>query len=209
MPRPLDPKDEEHYRLRHPAESRVKYGVDHESYVYQLGLDMDSAMGVMEVLRRGVWEQGVGALWTGGCDTTWKKTEEKRRIKNGWKVPLVWGLGANYNVKFRMKGPWRWEGAEQVMETELWRMIKRRRWFWEHFCLSLLPMMIFGPVSLLVWVYASVVGMLMGVDDLTRDEKKGLGVKGERMMGLGSKKVMVNGVDGRWMRGNIALEAEL
>ncbi|KAK3494253.1 FAD/NAD(P)-binding domain-containing protein [Neurospora hispaniola] len=184
IPRPLDSKDEEHYRLRHPAESRVKYGVDHESYVYQLGLDMDSAMGVMEVLRRGLWERGVGALWKGEGDGTWKKTKKKKKKKkkNGWKLPLVWGLGANYNVKFRMKGPWRWEGAEEVMETELWRMIKRRRWFWEHFCLSLLPMMIFGPVSLLV---------------------------GERGMGLGSKKEMVNGVEGRWMREKMPLEAEL
>ena len=200
IPRPLEAKDEDHYRLHHPVDSRVKYGIDHESYVYQLGLDMDSAMGFTEILYRAFWER----VWQRG---DWK---------NGWKLPVVWALGANYNVKFRMKGPWRWTeeergggggGAEEVMETELWTMIKRRRWFWEHFCLSLLPMMIFGPVSALVWVYAWVFGVL-GVDLTTQGMEKG-GLKG-----MGSKKKALvkgngNGVEGKWMREKMALEAEL
>ncbi|CCC11410.1 hypothetical protein SMACR_02068 [Sordaria macrospora] len=202
IPRALEQKDEKHYRLHHPADSRVKYGIDHESYVYQLGLDMDSAMGFFEVLKRGLWER----VWKGGD------------IK-GWRLPIVWALGANYNVKFRTKGPWRWDGtegghgAEEVMETELWTMIKRRRWFWEHFCLSLLPMMIFGPVSLLVWVYAWVVGVVFGVD-LTRQGKEGM--KG---IGMGSRKVLGNGnvngngngngVERGWMREKMALQSEL
>ncbi|KAJ4417222.1 hypothetical protein N0V85_001928 [Neurospora sp. IMI 360204] len=73
IPRQLDPKDEEHYRLRHPADSRVKYGVDHESYVYQLGLDMDSAMGFTEILKRGLWERG------------WKRKRGDAWKNNGWK----------------------------------------------------------------------------------------------------------------------------
>lgn len=181
-----DPADEDHYRLHHPADSRVKYGIDHESYVYQLGLDMDSAMGFTEV------------LWRGFVDRLWAKGDTK-----GWTLPLVWAFGANYNVKFRMKGPWRWEGgAEEVMETELWTMIKRRRWFWEHFCLSLLPMMIFGPISLLVWLYATVVGVVVGADL----------AKKETEVKMGSKKALLNGVkgvEGKWMKERLALEAEL
>jgi dimethylaniline monooxygenase (N-oxide forming) len=108
IPRPLLPQDEPHYRLHHAKGSRIHYGIDHESYIYQLGLDMDSAMGITEVLWLGL------SRWSSGY---------------GWRLPIVWALGANYNTKFRMRGPWRWDGAEDVMETEFWEVIQRRRWF--------------------------------------------------------------------------------
>ena len=187
IPRPLEAKDEDHYRLHHPVDSRVKYGIDHESYVYQLGLDMDSAMGFTDILYRAF------------VDRVWGKAD-----MSGWKLPIVWGLGANYNVKFRLKGPWRWEeGAEDVMETELWTMIKRRRWFWEHFCLSLLPMMIFGPLSLLVWFYATFMGVVLGVDLTTSKQEMGVKV-GSKKLGNGVKEV-----ERKWVREKMALEAEL
>ncbi|KAF2434419.1 dimethylaniline monooxygenase [Tothia fuscella] len=31
--------------------------------------------------------------------------------------------------KFRLEGPWKWEGAQKVMETEIWETIARRRFF--------------------------------------------------------------------------------
>lgn len=142
-------RDEEtHYRLAHPSGSRINYGVDHESYVYQLALDMGSAMGGVEVFWRGVVER-----W-------WVKGGSGK----GWRLPIVWALGANYNTKFRLTGPWRWEGAEEVLEGELWEVIRRRRWFFDHFLLSFLPMAIFGPVSLAVWVYATLYWVVMGVE---------------------------------------------
>ena len=114
---PLLERDESHYRLHHPEGNRITYGIDHESYVYQLGLDMDSAMGFGEVVGRGLF---------GG-------------VKGGWKIPLVWALGANYNTKFRLRGPWRWvDGAEEVMTGEFWGVIMRRRWFWGEFLVLLL-----------------------------------------------------------------------
>lgn len=45
-------------------------------------------------------------------------------------VFLTWALGPNFNTKFRLIGHWRWSGASQVMENELWNVIVRRRgWF--------------------------------------------------------------------------------
>ncbi|OIW29196.1 FAD/NAD(P)-binding domain-containing protein [Coniochaeta ligniaria NRRL 30616] len=141
VPRPLAPEDERHYRLLHPPESRVQYGVDHESYAYQLALDMDAAPGALEVV-------GLG-LVAGG-----------NRV---WRLPLVWALGANFNAKFRLRGPWRWEGAVDVLGDELWETVARRGWFFGHFSLSALPMMIFGPISLMFWIYATIWELLMGV----------------------------------------------
>jgi dimethylaniline monooxygenase (N-oxide forming) len=116
IPRPLAPDDEPHYRLLHPPGSRVQYGVDHETYAYQLALDMDSAPGALEVV-------GLG-LVAGG--------------NRAWRLPLTWALGANFNAKFRMRGPWRWEGAVDVMADELWETVARRGWFFgESFSYSL------------------------------------------------------------------------
>jgi len=111
IPRPLLPQDEQHYRLLVSEDARVQYGVDHESYVYQLALDMDSALGFWEVVRLG-WQ---------------------RRAFGGWKLPLVWALACNMNTKFRVRGPWKWDGALDVMETEMWDLICRRRWLYGMF----------------------------------------------------------------------------
>ena len=103
IPRPLSSSDEHHYKMRSPENARIKYGVDHESYVYQLALDMDSALGFQEALQLG-----------------WSKN---------WRLPLVWALSANLNTKFRLKGPWKWNEAEKVMLGEIWGMICKRRLF--------------------------------------------------------------------------------
>ncbi|KAI5924405.1 hypothetical protein F4810DRAFT_709742 [Camillea tinctor] len=144
-PPPLLPSSEPHYRLTHRAGARVRYGVDHESYAYQLALDMGSAAGVGDVLRL-AWARG----------------------GKGWRIPLTWALGANFNTKFRLVGPWRWDGAAEVMEGELWDTVARREWFFGHFTLSVVPMMIFGPMSLAVFLYASLLGFLSKLAGLCR-----------------------------------------
>lgn len=141
IPRPLLPDDEPHYRLLHPPNSRVKYGVDHESYVYQLALDMDSAPGALEVVQLG--------LKAGG--------------NRKYRLPLVWALGANFNAKFRLRGPWQWDGATDVLCDELWETVARRGVFFGHFTLSALPMLIFGPLSLMFWIYATIYEMVADV----------------------------------------------
>lgn len=102
VPKYLDPEDEWHYRILHTPDQRVTYGVEHDSYAYQLAKDMDIAPSVTEVLRI--------SLGT----------------RKGWRLPYVWGAGAVFNTKFRMKGPWKWEGAADVMTGELWETITRR-----------------------------------------------------------------------------------
>ncbi|KAK3374621.1 hypothetical protein B0H63DRAFT_548881 [Podospora didyma] len=156
---PLDPTHEPHYRLHHPKGSRINYGVDHESYVYQLALDMGSAMGACEIVSRALERRKARGGSGGG------PLSGQEGASNGWwRLPLVWALGANINTKFRMRGPWWWRGAEEVMENEVWGAIKRRRWVFDHFLLSTLPMSIFGPLSLMVWIYATLYRFVFGVE---------------------------------------------
>jgi dimethylaniline monooxygenase (N-oxide forming) len=109
----LVPNDEGHYRLLADKGARVQYGVDHESYVFQLGLDMSSAPTFTDSLKVGLqeWAQ---EWWTG-----------KDQI--GWRLPLVWAFGTNFNTKFRLCGPWKWDGAPSTMASdELWDTVARR-----------------------------------------------------------------------------------
>jgi len=112
IPKALHPRDESHYRLWHLNESRIHYGVDHESYVYQLALDMDAALGALEAVRMGF---GPG--------------------ENAWRIPLVWAFGSGLNTKFRLRGPWKWSGAENVLKGEMWEQIKKRRWLFREYFL--------------------------------------------------------------------------
>ncbi|OCT52237.1 Dimethylaniline monooxygenase [Cladophialophora carrionii] len=118
-----DPDAEEWYKLKPRAGARVRHGVDHESYAYQLALDMGAAPSIVDVL------------------------------KCGRKVFIAWAFGANFNTKFRLVGPWKWDGAAEIMRTEMYELITRRPVFWGHIMLNALPMAIFGPLSLLYWIY--------------------------------------------------------
>ncbi|KAH8649642.1 hypothetical protein BGZ60DRAFT_520634 [Tricladium varicosporioides] len=120
LPAPL--KQEDHYRLHISPSARIQYGVDHESYAYQLALDMGSAPSFSEVAAMRV------------------------------KMILCWALSAQVNTKFRLVGPWKWHGAREVMETEIWQTVTRRRGFFGHLTLSIMPMALFGTLSALLWV---------------------------------------------------------
>ncbi|CAP65622.1 uncharacterized protein PODANS_6_11110 [Podospora anserina S mat+] len=148
VPRPLSITDEPHYKLKMNNRSRIQYGVDHESYAYQLALDMGAASGFSQVLSRG-----------------WAYQTSKGRRNGGWyKLPLVWALGANFNTKFRLTGLWKWKGAEHVLVEELWATVERRGGFFGHVTLSGLPMDVFGCISLVLWVLEpvmNILGMLM------------------------------------------------
>ena len=76
---------------------RDKRGVDHESYAFQLALDMGAAPTATHVLRR-----------------------------HGWKVFFTWAMGPNFNTKFRLVGPWAAPGeAAEIMRTELFNVVRR------------------------------------------------------------------------------------
>lgn len=153
---PLLPRDEPHYRLVSKKHARVRYGVDHESYAYQLALDMGSAPSLGDILRI-----GYGA----------EAKEDRSSRSCLWRLPFTWALSANFNTKFRLCGPWRWDGAREVMNTELWDTVSRREIFFGHFTLSIVPMLIFGPMSLLVFIYASLYSLLEELGDVLRAAK--------------------------------------
>jgi dimethylaniline monooxygenase (N-oxide forming) len=44
-------------------------------------------------------------------------------------VLLSWALGPNFNTKFRLVGPWQWDGAADIMKGEQWKVVKRRKGF--------------------------------------------------------------------------------
>lgn len=124
----LRPDDEPHYRLirRGGRGARVRYGVDHESYAYQLALDTGSAPSLCGDVLPVVVSSAFSRSASG--KRTWR-----------WRLPLTWALGANFNTKFRLCGPWQWDSAVDVLEGELWDTVARREWFFGELYLSLPP----------------------------------------------------------------------
>jgi dimethylaniline monooxygenase (N-oxide forming) len=102
--KPLVEDDQWHYRLIAPPDARVSYGVEHDSYAFQLAADMDAVAGITDVFRLG-WQRGTGPFW---------------------RLPWIWAASTNFTVKFRLVGPWAWEGATGVMTDDLWEVISRR-----------------------------------------------------------------------------------
>ncbi|KAH7322857.1 hypothetical protein B0I35DRAFT_450094 [Stachybotrys elegans] len=131
IPRPLHKDDEWHYRIIHKPDARVTYGVEHDTYSYQLAKDIDGAPSFTEVLKL-------------ACVTP-----------NGWRLPIVWGWGGNVNAKFRMRGPWRFEEAPNIMTGEMWEIITRRKGMFGNFNISFLPMLYLGSLSLFFFIYAT------------------------------------------------------
>lgn len=122
-----------HYKLSPPPNARINYGVDHESYAYQLALDIGSAPSVTQLL------------------TLPRQEPSSPSPSSNLKLLASWALSANINTKFRLIGPWKWDGARDVMENEIWKTVSRRRGFFGHFTLSFLPIAIFGTLSAVVW----------------------------------------------------------
>jgi dimethylaniline monooxygenase (N-oxide forming) len=101
----LKPEDEEHYKLHTKPTARVTYGVDHESYAYQLALDMDSAPSLTDMLKRASFTD----------------------LRTTFRLLVIWMFGAHFNTKFRLIGPWQWDGAEELLVSdEFWKTITRR-----------------------------------------------------------------------------------
>lgn len=132
---PLLAKDEHHYRLRSLPNARITYGVDHETYAYQLALDMDAAPSFTEILKAG-FAAGRPGRGTG----IW------------YKLPIIWAAGAQFNAKFRLRGPWAWKGAVDVLTVELWPTISRRGGFLGNFTLAVVPIVSLGIISFWLWV---------------------------------------------------------
>ncbi|KAF6806615.1 dimethylaniline monooxygenase [Colletotrichum musicola] len=123
--RPIDPKAVAGYDIDwklHPRCGRdpwaEKRGVDHESYVYQLALDMGSAPCFTHVLGK------------------------------GFRVFFTWAMGSNFNSKFRLVGPWKNEGESlAIMRGELFDVVKQSGGLLFMFANNLVPMFLFGTMS--------------------------------------------------------------
>ncbi|KAK0102097.1 hypothetical protein ONS96_006060 [Cadophora gregata f. sp. sojae] len=98
------------------------FGVDHEAYAYQLALDMGSAPSFTEVLR------------------------------HGYRTAFTWAFGSNFNTKFRLVGPWQWDGAKEIMSNELYDVVNNSGgWFCLTFY-SIIPFVLFGVISAILWL---------------------------------------------------------
>lgn len=105
----------------------TKRGVDQESYVYQLALDMGSAPAWAHV------------LWAYGRD-----------------VFFTWAMGPNFPSKFRLVGPWAsGETAREAAglmgaDGELGRLVGRTGGGVFFFTYTVVPLLVFGPISILI-----------------------------------------------------------
>ncbi|KAK0638502.1 dimethylaniline monooxygenase [Cercophora newfieldiana] len=112
---------------------RNKHGVDHESYAYQLALDMGAAPRASYVLR-----------------------------EHGWKVFFTWAMGPNFNTKFRMVGPWAApKEAGEVMRGELYSVVKRSGGGVFFVTYTLIPQVLFGVISLVAMAWEWVRGLFV------------------------------------------------
>ncbi|KAH9907717.1 FAD/NAD(P)-binding domain-containing protein [Xylariomycetidae sp. FL2044] len=137
----LSDADEHHFRLRvNKGQARITYGVDHETYAYQLALDMGSAPGLLDVVRAG-----------------WSASSTRPGL--WWRLPVIWAAGAQLNPKFRIVGPWAWDGAVHVLGGELWHTISGRHGLFGNFTLAFLPILFMGVFSLFLWM----VGLLLAI----------------------------------------------
>ncbi|OTA99750.1 hypothetical protein M426DRAFT_67200 [Hypoxylon sp. CI-4A] len=125
----LRDEDDHHFRLRSSQGERITYGVGHETYAYQLALDMGAAPSFFDAVRTG-WSASKynAALW--------------------YRIPIIWAAGAQFNAKFRLKGPYAWDGAVHVLGGELWQTISRRHGMFGNFFLAVIPITLLGIISL-------------------------------------------------------------
>ncbi|OHF00885.1 dimethylaniline monooxygenase [Colletotrichum orchidophilum] len=125
---PLDPNALPGYDIDwklHPRCGRdpwaEKRGVDHESYVYQLALDIGSAPRFSYVFSK------------------------------GFKAFYTWAMGSNFNAKFRLVGPWKNEEESlRIMRGELFDIVKRSGGIMYMTANSLIPFFMFGTMSMAI-----------------------------------------------------------
>ncbi|CAG2005520.1 unnamed protein product [Fusarium graminearum] len=134
VPSTRDPDALEPYELDYQLHSRGNYSfwdtkraVDHESYAYQLALDMGSA------------------------------PRASTMMKKGFKIFYTWAMGSNFNTKFRFIGPWKWnEGAENIMGNELFNVVKHSGGFVYLATYTLVPFFIFGTMSMALYAFYAI-----------------------------------------------------
>ncbi|KAH6680487.1 hypothetical protein B0J14DRAFT_266618 [Halenospora varia] len=123
------------YKLRTMPGRREyeNYAVEHEAYAYQLALDMGSAASFTEISRF------------------------------GFKTLFTWAMGPNFNTKFRLVGPWKWGGANEVMRTELWGVVRQSGGWFFFTTYTLIPFILFGTLSAILCVFDAIASLVRGL----------------------------------------------
>ncbi|KAK1976289.1 hypothetical protein LZ30DRAFT_734943 [Colletotrichum cereale] len=134
-----------HYEVDYALKARsghdffkTKHGVEQESYAYQLALDMGAAPTISFMAR-----QGFRAFFT-------------------------WAMGSNFNTKFRLVGPWKWEaGALTIMRGELFQVVSQTGGGVFFTSYTLFPLLLFGALTGILHATAGFL-RLLGMEDRAR-----------------------------------------
>ncbi|KAF8894502.1 FAD/NAD(P)-binding domain-containing protein [Infundibulicybe gibba] len=119
LKKPLPPP---HYHLLVKEDARIKYGVDHSSYISTLAKDIGAAPGLLELW----WEYGTHVL-------------------------VCYCFGAAFTPFFRLVGPFRSTVAPRIITTELWETVTRRGILGNIF-MGLIPMVFYLTLNAIAYI---------------------------------------------------------
>lgn len=94
---PSLPKTPSNYYLLSPPTARIKYGVDHTTYMHTLAADFGGSPALSDLWRT-----------------------------HGAFVTLVYAFSAAFTSHYRLVGPFKSDKAPEVVKTEIWETVTRR-----------------------------------------------------------------------------------
>ena len=94
---PSLPTSPSNYYLLSAPTARIKYGVDHTTYMHTLASDFGGSPALSELWRT-----------------------------HGWFVTFVYCFSAAFTSHYRLLGPFKSDKAPEVVKTEIWETVTRR-----------------------------------------------------------------------------------
>ncbi|GAA6016284.1 hypothetical protein JCM8202_005550 [Rhodotorula sphaerocarpa] len=114
---PSLPKTPSNYYLLSPPTARIKYGVDHTTYMHTLAADFGGSPALSDLWRT-----------------------------HGAFVTLVYAFSAAFTSHYRLVGPFKSDKAPEVVKTEIWETVTRRGLLGNLF-MGLIPMLFYAAVN--------------------------------------------------------------
>ncbi|KAF7970659.1 hypothetical protein HWV62_23302 [Athelia sp. TMB] len=124
--KPLPPP---YYHLLVKETARIKYGVDHSTYMSTLAKDIGAAPGLWELW----WEHGTHVLF-------------------------CYCFGAAFTSFYRLIGPYRSDAAPGVVKGEIWETITRRG-IMGNLMMGVIPMAFYATLNLVAWILENIVNL--------------------------------------------------
>ncbi|EEB96690.1 hypothetical protein MPER_04132 [Moniliophthora perniciosa FA553] len=121
-----------HYHLLVKENARIKYGVDHSTYMSTLAKDIGAAPGLWEL---------------------WKE--------HGTHVLVCYCFGAAFTTFYRLVGPFKSASAPRIVRTELWDTITRRGII-GNVLMGVIPMAFYLTINATAYVLGTGWGLLGG-----------------------------------------------